>query len=457
MSGEVMVGYVYGQSTYTPQFGHSMELVLARDFATTRRIVGRLSRETSGVHVPDGRCKIVADFLAHPAKPEWLWMVDADATFADDIVDELLAAAHPTERPIVGALAFGVKPYTVNGAPVLSPTQGSILEGMPTLYAWEADGKLSRFDHYPRHQLVQVHGTGAHCMLIHRRVLADERWQDGHPLPWYRTSVMNGETVSEDQFFCVKAGALGYPIHVHTGIKTGHVKTFVADEDWYLRTMRVPPADERIAVIVPILGRPDNAAPFMRSLVASTGLADVFVCGTEDDARPWVERAARRVASRSHTFPVKVNDGYRVAADHDWFLFVGDDVTFRPGWWDHALFTARTSGCGFIATNDLCNPYVMVGRHATHPIMSRRYIEQHGASWDGPGTVAHEAYRHWFVDNEWTARAHQLGEFAYSPASIIEHLHPVYGKGVDDAVYAKARTNRDRDQALIEKRVKQWA
>jgi hypothetical protein len=183
----------------------------------------------------------------------------------------------------------------------------------------------------------------------------------------------------------------------------------------------------------------------------------VFACGTPEDTAPWVELGASAVlAERGNTFPIKVNDGFR-ATDHDWFLFVGDDVTFRPGWWDHALFTARITGCGFIATNDLCNSYVMAGVHATHPIMSRDYIETHGASWDGPGTVTHEGYKHWFVDNEWTARAHQLGQFAYSPASVIEHMHPFYGKGTDDATYRKAHGSQDRDKRLIEKRVKEWA
>ena len=83
----------------------------------------------------------------------------------------------------------------------------------------------------PRHS----NATGAHCLLIHRSVLTDPRWrEDGHPLPWFRSAVRLGREVSEDQFFCVRAQALGFPVHVHTGIKTGHVKTFVASEELYL-------------------------------------------------------------------------------------------------------------------------------------------------------------------------------------------------------------------------------
>lgn len=83
--------------------------------------------------------------------------------------------------------------------------------------------------------MMQVNATGAHCLLIHRSVLADSRWADDkHPLPWFRVGVRNSEEVSEDQFFCIKAQSLGYPIWVDTAAKTGHVKTFIADEQLYL-------------------------------------------------------------------------------------------------------------------------------------------------------------------------------------------------------------------------------
>ena len=72
------------------------------------------------------------------------------------------------------------------------------------------------------------------CLLVHRTVVADERWTaDGHPLPWFRTAVAGGGEVSEDHFFCWKAGQLGYSVWVDTAIKTGHVKTWIADETWF--------------------------------------------------------------------------------------------------------------------------------------------------------------------------------------------------------------------------------
>lgn len=233
--GKVMVGYCFGQSTITPQWQRAYLQVLMRDAATTRRIVGQAAHEASGAHVPSARSSIAAEFLAHPAKPEWLWFVDTDATFADDVLDRLMATAHQKDRPIVGALAFGVRiAKDDTGREVVNSVGACGLELFPTIYLYNDDGTTSTVFGYPRNQVVQCHATGAHCLLIHRTVLADPRWVDGHPLPYFRTAVINGSEVSEDQFFCMKAGSLGYPVHVDTSIKTGHVKTFVADEDMYL-------------------------------------------------------------------------------------------------------------------------------------------------------------------------------------------------------------------------------
>jgi hypothetical protein len=162
-------------------------------------------------------------------------MVDTDATFAPDTLDRLLQSADPEARPVVGALAFGVRPAKdAKGHDIRNGVGACPLELFPTIYVYGEDG-VGMVGDYPRDQMVQCHATGGHCILIHRNVLADPRWHDdGHPQPWFRMAHRASGEVSEDQFFCMKAGALGFPIFVDTSIKTGHVKTFIADEDLYL-------------------------------------------------------------------------------------------------------------------------------------------------------------------------------------------------------------------------------
>jgi hypothetical protein len=208
-------------------------MVLMRDAVRTRQVVGELDQESSA-NISTARCQIVSDFLAHRGKPDWLWMIDSDMTFGDHILERLLATADPKARPIVGGLCFGVRPVKIDGVERFNDCLATPLELFPTVYTFGETGMIHWSD-YPRDSVVPVGSTGAACILIHRSVLADKRWrEDGHPLPWFRESVLYGKVCSEDHFFCIRAGKFGYPIHLDTAAKTGHVKTFVADEDLYL-------------------------------------------------------------------------------------------------------------------------------------------------------------------------------------------------------------------------------
>ena len=229
----VVVGFLHPADSINPKFRKSLTEVYLRDAYTTQRILGEFDY-TSGPNIAAGRCAIVTLFLNHPAKPDWLWMVDSDMTFDDDILDRLEKAADPVERPIVGALCFGVRPVKVDGVEQFDELGAGPLELFPTIYMLDRDGNMWHYMTYPRDELVQVHSTGAACVLVHRSVLADERWQLDHPLPWFRESVHHGQLCSEDHFFMVNAGAMGYPIFVDTSVKTGHVKSFVAGERLFL-------------------------------------------------------------------------------------------------------------------------------------------------------------------------------------------------------------------------------
>lgn len=339
------------------------------------------------------------------------------------------------------------------------------MELFPTIYIYGDEGVRMVTD-YPLDQLVQCHATGGHCILIHRRVLADPKWlDDKHPQPWFRMGFREGGEVSEDQFFCMKAGALGFPVFVDTSIKTGHVKTFVADEDLYLaqraalQAVMPAPATDEVAVIVPVLGRPQNAEPFMRSLRASTGLANVYaVCSNSDDAVAWKRAGAIAIDTDEISFPAKVNHAHRYRQntrwDEPWVFLTGDDVRFHAGWLDHAQQTARDTGALVVGTNDLGNPRVMSGEHAVHMLISREYIDEVGASWDGPGVVCHEGYRHNFVDNEIVVAAKQRGVWAPCLASVVEHLHPAWGKGEMDDTYRKGQFRAEKDRVVFEARLK---
>jgi hypothetical protein len=215
-------------------------------------------------------------------------------------------------------------------------------------------------------------------------------------------------------------------------------------------------------VIVPVLHRPQNVGRFMESLVASTGLATAyFVCDPgDDDEIAEARKHGALVIKHPGSFAQKVNQAYReIAPEYQapWIFIVGDDVGFRPGWLDHAQFVGKAFEGDVVGTNDLGNPRVTRGDHATHLLIHRRYIDAHGASWDGgPGTVCHEGYGHWYVDDEIVHAARQRGEFQMALGSYVEHLHPLFQKGVDDEVYAKGLESAERDKAVFEARASKF-
>ncbi len=473
----VTVAYVH-QHEVAYSWHHSMVEMIGWDMANRGRIMagGYIAMRCGTNGLTEARNKAVQDFLDED-ESDWFFWIDTDMGFAPDTVDRLLDAADPVERPVVGGLCFTQNEQAEDGL------GGWRTRAIPTLFDWlhlaeggqDKMGFAVRWD-YPPDTLIRVGGTGAACILIHRSVF--EKIRSEHGPVWYDRvpNTTTGQLIGEDLSFCLRAGALQIPIHVHTGVKTTHLKSlWLADEDY--RQQRepaaapsavVPPAVEDVAVIVPVMRRPDNAAPFMRALRASTGLARVYAVADNDDQETitaWRNAGAAVITPRQdlpneqieelRTFASKINAGYESTRE-PWLFVTGDDVRFQPGWLDHAQAVARDR-YHVIGTNDLSNPRVMAGDHATHLLIRRSYVDEVGASWDGPKVVAHEGYRHWYVDDEIVTAAKQRGVWKMAITSRVEHLHPLFGKASSDEVYELGQSFAEQDKALFEQRVAEHA
>jgi GT2 family glycosyltransferase len=168
-----------------------------------------------GPNISTARNKIAADFLTRTAP--WLLMCDTDMVFPGDALDRLIAAADPVERPVVGGLCYSP---VAGGGPY--PTMYELVEKGP--------GRIGfiRPETIPENRLVRLSATGTGFLLIHRSVLEKVRDVSGdEAAPWFR-EMPAGEPMAlmgEDLTFCLRCGAAGIPIYVHTGIKVGHMKT----------------------------------------------------------------------------------------------------------------------------------------------------------------------------------------------------------------------------------------
>lgn len=222
-----------------------------------------------------------------------------------------------------------------------------------------------------------------------------------------------------------------------------------------------------IAVLIPVLDRPQRAAPLIESLHASSSLVTevVFLCSPGDDAQ-WRAAHETGVTTVTVDFPLdggdyarKINYGV-LCTNAEWIFQAGDDIRFHSHWDEIALARA-TEAAGVIGTNDLGNPLVKRGMHSTHSLIRRSYIAEQGTI-DEPGKALHEGYWHCWVDNELIETAKYRRAYFAARRSHVEHLHHIWPdgeggrKGRDDATYRRGQAHYREDNALYKARRPLW-
>jgi GT2 family glycosyltransferase len=265
---KVAVGYVHPDAGRVSSFEDSLVRLFNFDLMNAGLITERLAVRCGTSGLVAARNEVAARMLNTDC--DWLLWVDTDMGFLPESLYQLLSVAHPVDRPIVGGLCFIQRQFGPDGY------NGYRTRPMTTLFDWKpGDDGVPRFTAvplYPVNSVVQVAATGSAFLLVHRSVF--EKIAEEHGPTWYeRTVGADGVLLGEDVSFCVRAATVGVPVHVHTGVRTTHYKAqWLSETDHWMR-LNPPPATDEVAVLVPVLDRWRNAAPFMRSLRASTGLA----------------------------------------------------------------------------------------------------------------------------------------------------------------------------------------
>jgi GT2 family glycosyltransferase len=211
MADHAVIGYVRGALVHG-EFCESL-VSLAMEGRTP---LDAVLRYVSGPNISTPRNLVVREFLDSYTAP-WLLMLDTDMVIAGDALDRLIAAADPAERPLLGALCF---------------SQNAAGEPFSTMYEMtrKDSGELAfaRLATWPENTCVRVSATGAACLLMHRDALeAVEKHAGDLAAPWFRESAVGVPLalMGEDMTFCLRAGLAGIPVHVHTGVQAGHVKS----------------------------------------------------------------------------------------------------------------------------------------------------------------------------------------------------------------------------------------
>jgi hypothetical protein len=217
-----------------------------------------------------------------------------------------------------------------------------------------------------------------------------------------------------------------------------------------------------IGIVIPTCGRADRLGAVVENIRSATGTAHEIVLVVEpddtDSAAAGADTGAAVVVNgRARSYAGAANSAYQQVGPAFDFLFAGsDDLRFHLDWDVQALRKMDTQ-VHVVGTNDLLNPYVARGWHATHYLIDRRYLDDEGGVVDeGPGSFLLEGYDHQVTDTEFIGTAKARARFRPCLDSVVEHMHFLAGKSPRDDRYDRAYAHEEDDSMLYDERRSLW-
>ena len=214
-----------------------------------------------------------------------------------------------------------------------------------------------------------------------------------------------------------------------------------------------------LAILIPVLRRPKNILPLVSSIISNTpgDFEIIFIAspGDSEEIQELENQDQSYIIMDSNyenrgDYARKINTGFN-SIDAEWYFLGADDLRFHPGWFGAAMDVQRRTDSCVIGTNDLGNPEVKKGLHATHSLVLRDYVLECGTI-DERNKILHEGFRHNFVDTEFIATAKWRGAWSFADSSHGEHLHPDWKKSPIDEVYKLGKSGWELDKKYFETR-----
>lgn len=219
----------------------------------------------------------------------------------------------------------------------------------------------------------------------------------------------------------------------------------------------------KVAILIPVLRRPQNIKPLVESIEQHTKDFEIlFIASPGDDAE--IEELEKQNQSygimnasfeNNGDYARKINAGFH-AVEAEWYFLGADDLRFYHGWFQHAMNLHDKIGACVIGTNDLGNPMVLKGLHSTHSLILGEYATKCGTI-DEPGKILHEAYPHEYVDQEFVETARCRAAWGFSQKSIVEHLHPNWKKAKTDSIYDAQPDRMYEGRKIYQQRSHLWS
>lgn len=213
----------------------------------------------------------------------------------------------------------------------------------------------------------------------------------------------------------------------------------------------------RLAVLVPTRSRPQNIKPIVDAwhLTGAFGVADlVFVYDYDDMQRAQYDAVLRRMPElRTLSIPAwkplvpKLNDAallYATHYDYSAIAFMGDDHLPRTPMWAHSLIQNHAGNRNWIWYGP---DGFQDQRLPTWWSMDTRIIRTLNGMVPAP-------VQHLYCDNAVKVLGEKAGCLGYDERILVEHMHPLVGKGQMDAQYE--RVNREQQYSRDGEAFRRW-
>jgi len=194
------------------------------------------------------------------------------------------------------------------------------------------------------------------------------------------------------------------------------------------------------AIIVPSRHRPHNIKELQQSLIDTETMSRLFVVVDEDDEtirdyydleNNFTEVLTFERGRKGMADPLN-NAARQLITDERWeyFIFVGDDHRPQTFQWDKVWRTNLDNlVTGLVYGDDLFQREQL----PTAIGMTRSIVEELNG-------MIPEGFAHLYLDNFWLRLGQDLNAIRYLPETVIEHLHPIAGKGDWDAGYQEVNS-----------------
>jgi len=188
----------------------------------------------------------------------------------------------------------------------------------------------------------------------------------------------------------------------------------------------------RLLMIVPSRKRPKACAEVLEEFKKNSTDSDILFGLDEDDKSEYAPEVLERAEINPRlrmggTLNLLAN---KYASKYEYLGFMGDDHRPRTEGWDVKLCEAIGNKPGVAYGNDL----LQGANLPTAVVLSSKIVQRIG--YMVPPTLVHM-----YMDNFWRDFGQSLGNLTYLDDVILEHLHYLAGKAINDLQYQEVNAS----------------